>query len=77
MRKGKEEPYSLPRGMVKCRLCFRQCLVTDGEPGFCRKGKNHGGTFYTVVYGLPTKALVQPATVRDGFVGQKPQKSPL
>jgi pyruvate formate lyase activating enzyme len=47
-------------GMVKCRLCFRQCLVADGDRGFCRNRENHGGTYYTLVYGLPCAIQIDP-----------------
>ena len=47
-------------GMVKCLLCFRQCLVADGDRGFCRNRENHGGTYYTLVYGLPCALQIDP-----------------
>ncbi len=47
-------------GMVRCRLCFRQCLVADGERGFCRNRENHRGTYYTLVYGLPCAIQIDP-----------------
>ncbi|NIS60501.1 MAG: AmmeMemoRadiSam system radical SAM enzyme [Proteobacteria bacterium] len=47
-------------GMVRCRLCFRQCLVADGDRGFCRNRENHGGTYYTLVYGLPCAIQIDP-----------------
>ena len=53
--------YERAKGkMVKCRLCFRQCLVADGERGFCRNRENHGGTYYTLVYGLPCAIQIDP-----------------
>ena len=47
-------------GMVRCRLCFRQCFVADGERGFCRNRENRGGTYYTLVYGLPCAIQIDP-----------------
>jgi pyruvate formate lyase activating enzyme len=50
----------LKGGEVRCRLCFRQCLVPDGDRGFCRNRENHGGSYYTLVYGLPCAMQVDP-----------------
>lgn len=39
------------RGLVKCLLCERRCLVSEGSTGFCGTRVNIDGTLYTVVYG--------------------------
>ncbi|MBT9133101.1 MAG: AmmeMemoRadiSam system radical SAM enzyme [Dehalococcoidia bacterium] len=36
---------------VQCRLCFRKCIIPEGERGFCRVRVNREGTLYTLVYG--------------------------
>jgi len=41
---------------VQCQLCFRRCVIQDGQRGFCTNRKNIGGTLYTLVYGK-TSAL--------------------
>jgi len=57
----------LKGGLVRCRLCFRQCLVADGDRGFCRNRENHGGTYYTLVYGLPCAIQVDPIEKEPSF----------
>jgi len=36
---------------VICRLCPRQCLITEGGRGNCGVRENRGGVLYTLVYG--------------------------
>jgi pyruvate formate lyase activating enzyme len=43
----------LKREYVQCGLCPRMCVVQDGGRGSCRNRENHGGKFYTLVYGKP------------------------
>jgi len=57
----------LKGGLVRCRLCFRQCLVPDGDRGFCRNRENHGGTYYTLVYGLPCAIQIDPIEKEPSF----------
>ncbi len=45
---------------VKCNLCARRCLISDGAPGFCLVRKNEGGTLYTLNYGKVVSAGVDP-----------------
>lgn len=45
---------------VRCTLCFRRCVIKDGERGFCRNRENHNGTLYCLVYGLPSAVHVDP-----------------
>lgn len=50
----------LDHGRVQCDLCFRQCVVADGQLGFCRNKKNVGGTYYSLIYGLPCALQIDP-----------------
>lgn len=36
---------------VWCQLCFRKCIIHEGERGFCRVRENRGGKLYSLVYG--------------------------
>ena len=47
-------------GKVKCCLCSRRCLISDGAPGFCLVRKNQAGTLYTLNYGKAVSAGVDP-----------------
>ncbi|MCW4018640.1 MAG: AmmeMemoRadiSam system radical SAM enzyme [Candidatus Bathyarchaeota archaeon] len=50
---------------VKCSLCARRCLISDGATGFCLVRKNQGGTLFTLNYGKAVSACVDP-------IGKKP-----
>ena len=45
---------------VQCQLCFRQCVVKNGNRGFCRNRENRDGTYYTLVYGKPFALQIDP-----------------
>jgi len=48
-----------PQG-VKCLLCPRYCIITEGKRGFCRKRRNLGGELYTENYALTTSINLDP-----------------
>ncbi len=37
---------------VQCGLCYRRCLIGEGERGYCLSRLNVGGTLYSLVYGV-------------------------
>ncbi len=45
---------------VKCRLCPKGCLISDGRRGDCRVRENRGGILYTMTYGNPCALGVDP-----------------
>jgi pyruvate formate lyase activating enzyme len=45
---------------VKCCLCARRCLISDGALGFCLVRKNQAGALYTLNYGKAVSACVDP-----------------
>jgi pyruvate formate lyase activating enzyme len=45
---------------VQCQLCFRRCVVSNGNRGFCRNRENRDGTYYTIVYGKPSALQIDP-----------------
>jgi pyruvate formate lyase activating enzyme len=45
---------------VHCVLCPRECLIGDGERGFCRNRENREGKLYTVVHGKPCAVNIGP-----------------
>ena len=45
---------------VKCNLCARRCLISDGATGFCLVRKNEGGTLYSLNYAKAVSAGVDP-----------------
>lgn len=45
---------------VQCKLCFRKCIIPEGERGFCRNRENKKGTLYNVVYAKPSAVHIDP-----------------
>jgi pyruvate formate lyase activating enzyme len=58
---------ALDRGMVRCRLCPRNCEVTDGERGDCGVRENRQGKYYTLVYGNPCAVNLDPVEKKPFF----------
>jgi pyruvate formate lyase activating enzyme len=60
--KEKEAMYyqKLPNNEVACQLCFRKCIIPEGERGFCRVRENRHGKLYTLVYGKPVSLQIDP-----------------
>ncbi len=58
----KLSPYYLPleKQKIQCQLCPRQCIVANGYRGFCGVRENRGGKYYTLVYGNPCAAHLDP-----------------
>jgi pyruvate formate lyase activating enzyme len=50
----------LPNGLVKCQLCFRNCVIPEGKRGFCRNRENHKGKLYNIVYARPSAVHIDP-----------------
>jgi pyruvate formate lyase activating enzyme len=47
-------------GKVKCELCPTECVLGDYEVGGCRVRINRGGVLYSLVYGKPCSAHIDP-----------------
>jgi len=57
----------LPNRKIKCVLCPRECIIDDQETGYCGVRENYGGTYYTLVYGKPCSAHVDPIEKKPLF----------
>jgi len=57
----------LDKNRVKCRLCFRECVVNEGERGFCRNRENREGKYYTLTYARPCAVHVDPIEKKPLF----------
>lgn len=55
------------RKKVKCELCARECLICDGETGFCRVRVNKNGTLYTKTFGKIISMNVDPIEKKPFF----------
>ncbi len=51
---------TLEGNTVQCGICFRNCIIREGEIGFCRNRKNRDGTLYNIVYGRPAAVQADP-----------------
>ncbi len=45
---------------VKCFLCPRNCLIIEGQRGFCGVRENKNGKLYSLVYGKATGIQIDP-----------------
>jgi pyruvate formate lyase activating enzyme len=52
---------------VTCKLCPHECRVADLERGTCGVRENRGGTYYTLVYGNPCSAHIDPIEKKPMF----------
>jgi pyruvate formate lyase activating enzyme len=43
-----------------CELCFRGCIIPEGQRGFCRVRENRGGRLYTLTYSRPCGLQIDP-----------------
>ena len=57
----------LAGGKVRCKLCPRGCVVSDKQRGYCRVRENHGGRFYSLVYGRPCTLHTDPIEKKPLF----------
>lgn len=52
---------------IRCRTCFRKCVVKPGQRGFCRSRINVGGTYYALTYGRPSALQIDPVEKEPSF----------
>jgi pyruvate formate lyase activating enzyme len=52
---------------VHCRACNHLCLIKEGQRGICHVRENRQGTLYSLVYGKPIAAHVDPIEKKPLF----------
>jgi pyruvate formate lyase activating enzyme len=57
----------LANGRIKCKLCPRECAVTEGKRGYCGVRENRGGSFYLLVHSRVCAAHVDPVEKKPLF----------
>jgi pyruvate formate lyase activating enzyme len=57
----------LEDGLVKCRICPRECVVSPGNRGYCRVRENHDGSYYSLVHGRVCAYHVDPIEKKPLF----------
>ncbi len=50
----------LDKDMVRCEVCFRECILKEGQRSFCRNKENIGGRLYSLVHSKPSSVQVDP-----------------
>lgn len=64
----KESPYSeiTPKG-VQCLICPNNCILREGISGICKTHVAENGKLYTIAYGNPCSAHVDPIEKKPLF----------
>ena len=57
----------LPDKMIRCKLCPRECVVTQNSRGYCRVRENRNGTYYTLVHSRIVSAHIDPIEKKPFF----------
>jgi pyruvate formate lyase activating enzyme len=52
---------------VHCKLCPRECVVSNGKRGFCRVRENRDGEYYTLVHSNPCAVHIDPIEKKPLF----------
>jgi pyruvate formate lyase activating enzyme len=52
---------------VRCRLCFHECLIREGNRGICGVRENRGGVLFSLVYGKSISEAVDPIEKKPLF----------
>ncbi len=53
--------------VVECGLCPRQCVVAEGQRGYCRVRENRRGTYYTLTHSQICAAHIDPIEKKPFF----------
>jgi pyruvate formate lyase activating enzyme len=52
---------------VRCVICPKQCVISNKKRGFCRVRENRDGVLYSLVYGKPASAGIDPIEKKPLF----------
>ncbi len=58
---------SLPDGKVKCQLCGRRCIITEGNSGLCEARKNEEGKLFSLSYARACAIAADPIEKKPLF----------
>ncbi|MFH1312289.1 MAG: AmmeMemoRadiSam system radical SAM enzyme [Candidatus Eisenbacteria bacterium] len=58
---------ALPEKKVRCLVCPRQCVVGDGQRGYCRVRENIDGKYYSLVFGRVCAYHIDPIEKKPLF----------
>lgn len=57
----------LTKERVRCGVCQRRCLITEGKSGYCQTRINQKGILYTTLYGLVSSINIDPIEKKPVF----------
>jgi pyruvate formate lyase activating enzyme len=57
----------LENGKVKCGVCQRRCIISDGKTGWCKTRINERGILYSLIYGEVSSLSVNPIEKKPVF----------
>ncbi len=52
---------------VRCNVCSRRCVISEGRCGYCETRLNKEGKLYTLIYGLASSVCVDPIEKKPVF----------
>ena len=50
----------LAKNTVQCEICFRGCILREGQRSFCRNKENISGRLYSLVHSKPSAVHIDP-----------------
>lgn len=57
----------LEKNKVRCNLCYKRCILKEGQIGLCGVRKNEGGKLYTLIYGVVSSIALDPIEKKPLF----------
>jgi len=57
----------LAKNKVRCGVCQRRCLITDGQQGYCKTRINKDGKLYSTLYGVVSSINLDPIEKKPVF----------
>ena len=52
---------------VRCGVCQRKCIISEGKAGYCQTRINQAGKLYTIVYGAVSSLNNDPIEKKPVF----------
>ncbi len=50
----------LDKNNLQCEVCFRRCIIKEGQRSFCRNKENIDGKLYNLVHSRPSAVQIDP-----------------
>lgn len=57
----------LPGKKVRCGVCQRKCIISEGQTGYCKTRINKGGRLYSTIYGIVSSINNDPIEKKPVF----------